>query len=263
MAFLPRYLNLVMLYAPHDALKITARATITAVSVNELTLSSRSTRNIATPATVSKITSLNGESNILGNIYDSILSNIGNLTHEQVEDGLSNFSDGRPYKFNDTYLSNLLQLTQAIRYVYPTINSEFKNDLFYDFRYSLNPADPYYIGNFIDLVTSEVFSQKFYDSLFIGKGAKSINDILIGYGTFAGVIVVATDIGIFWARLENNFEANWFYINELPFAVYDLMIFGGEKLLVASANGTYYSTDMETWTLESAPAILYPFLLNS
>ncbi|GAG63776.1 unnamed protein product, partial [marine sediment metagenome] len=165
--------------------------------------SSRSSQNINIPATVSKIPPLDSGSNLLVNIYESLLSNIGNLIHEEVEDGLSNFSDGRPYKFNDTYLSNLLQLTQAVRYVYPDINEFFKNDFFYDFRYK-SAANPTYpdITDFIDVVTSETYNQKLYDSNFIGSGAKSINNILIGYGNFDGTIVVATDIGIFWARLE-------------------------------------------------------------
>ena len=60
---------------------------------------------------------------------------------------------------------------------------------FYDFRYSLDPLDPYYIRNYIDVVTSEAYNQKIYDSLFVGKGAKSINRILVGYGAFSGKII--------------------------------------------------------------------------
>ena len=233
-------------------------ATIVSINTNNLSLGSRSTVSVSLPASVKKISYLDGNSSVKINVYNSLLSNIGVLTHEQVEDGLSYYSDGRPYKFNDTYLSNLLQLTQATRYVYPEINSRFINSLFYDFRYSWNPLDPYSIYKYIDVLTSEIYNQKFYDNDFIGKWAKSINRILVGFGAFNGHILVATDIGVFIAELTQSFEANWFYVNNMPFAVYDLMIFGDDILFAATSNGTYYTTDLKTWTLETNPAIAYP-----
>ena len=232
--------------------------TISAVNGNEITLSSRSTQLIALPATLVKIPSLTGDSDITANIYDSVLSNSGTLTHDQVEDHLSIYSDGRPYKLNDTYLSNLLQLTQAIRYVYPDINSEFKNDVFYDFRYDNDPSSPYYVGNFIDLLTSELYNKKIYDNNFVSKKSRSINKILFGYERFANTIIVATDIGIFWAVKESNYQANWFYVNDLPFAVYDLILFKGEKLIAATIQGTYYTDDMKVWTLDTTSVMNYP-----
>ncbi len=233
---------------------------ISSVGGDTLNLGARLMQDISLPATVSRVSSTNGNTDISVNIYNSLLSNIGNLTHDQVEDGLSQYSDGRPYKLNDAYLSNILQLTQALRYVYPDINSELINDLFYDFRYSWSSVDPLYpsIYKYIDVVTSESSSEKFYDSNFVGNGAKSINKILIGFGSFQNRIFVATDIGVFWAVPSKNFEANWFYINDMPFAVYDLIIFGGVRLLAATANGIYYTTDMKTWTLDTTPAISYP-----
>jgi len=234
--------------------------TITSISGNIFTLDSPSSQVMLIPSSVKKIPALDGQSNILINVYDSLLSNIGNLTHDQVEDGLSNYSDGRPYKFNDTYLSNLLQLTQATRYVYPTINSEFINDMFYDFRYSWSPTDPIYpyIYDYIDVLTSSIYNEKVYDSNFVGKWAKSINKILIGFGSFSGHIIVATEVGVFIAELTPSFEANWFYINDLPYAAYDLMIYGSTRLYVATSNGTYYSEDLKTWTLESSLTVSYP-----
>lgn len=228
------------------------------VDSNNLVLDSRVTKSMSLPVVVEKINSLNASSNVTANIYNSLLSNIGVLTHENVEDGLSLYSDGRPYKFNDTFLSNLIQLTQGVRYAYPTINSKFINSLFYDFRYSWDPLSTDYIGNYVDLLTSDIYNQKFYDSNFDTKFAKSINKVLIGYGSFANTIIVATDIGVFWSRFEASFEANWFYINELPYAVYDLMIYGQTRVLAATDEGLYWTEDMTTWTLDDSPAANYP-----
>ena len=233
--------------------------TIDSISGNNLNLSERLDTQLTLPATVSKLVSLDGSSTVSGNIYNTLLSNIGKLTHDEIEDGLALYSDFRPYKFNDTYLSNLLQLTQATRYVYPDINSEFVNDKFYDFRYSWNPSDPLYpsIYKYIDVVTSDVYNQKSYDSNFIPKKSKSINKILIGYGSFEGLIFAATDIGVFWAKIEADYEANWFYISDIPYSVYDLIIFGTDTLIAATQNGTYTSTDGMIWTLQTNPAIDY------
>ena len=233
-------------------------STIVNISGDDLIIDSPSSQIMILPSSVKRIPSLNGSSNMFVNIYGSLLTNVGSLTHDQDEDGLSNYSDGRPFKLNDTYLSNLLQLTQAVRYVYPDINSEFINSMFYDFRYSTDPLDPYYINKYIDLLTSDSYNQKSYDSNFIGKGAKSINKILVGFGNFSGNIIVATDIGIFIAKIVTGFEANWVYVNALPYAVYDLMIFGSNKLYAATSNGTYNTEDLQTWTLEDSPAVSYP-----
>jgi photosystem II stability/assembly factor-like uncharacterized protein len=232
-------------------------ATIVDISGDNFTLDSRLSEHIGLPATVNKISNLDSNTDVMVNIYNSLLSNIGVLTHEQIEDGLSNYSDGRPYKLNDTYLSNLLQLTQAVRYVYSDINSEFLNSLFYDFRYSFDPLDPFYINKYIDVSTSDIYNQKIYESVFVTEGAKNINRILVGYGAFAGNILVATDVGVFIAQYTENLEANWFYVTQLPYIAYDLMVFGNQ-LMVATSNGIYYSGDLKTWTLTDSPVAKFP-----
>ena len=230
---------------------------IVSINDNSFLISPRVTQNINLPIQVYKIPNLNKDSSILINIYNSLLSNIGQLTHEELEDTLSYYSDDRPYKLNDSYLSNLLQLTQAVRYVYPDINSEFINSIFYDFKYSLSQVDPVfpYIGNYIDLIDTEINNNKLYESIFNSNKAKAVNDILVGYGTFDGLIFIATDIGIFYAIIEDNLEANWFYIEDVPYTVYDLMIFGQNNLFAATDNGTYLTHDGINWTLEDTPAI--------
>lgn len=233
-------------------------ANITAINRNILTIDSGADTKIEEPAIVAKVVPTQ---DIIVNIYDSPLGSVGSFTHDQVEDYLSGYTDGRPYQFNDTYLSNLLQLTQAVKYVYPDIDSEMINAAFYDFHYSdlqnPNPDLPD-INDFIDVLTSEIYSQRFFDSGFVPRFARSINKILVGFGNFSGNIIVATDIGLFWAKLEDNYEANWFYVSNLPYAVYDVMIFANERMMVATANGTYSSTDMWTWQLEASRSLYYP-----
>ena len=235
-------------------------ASITDVSADNwsMELDSAISRSISLPETVVRITGLNRDSVIKMNIYDSVLGNIGTFTHDEVEDKLSYFTDGRPYKLNDTYLSNLLQLTQGLRYVYPDINSLMKNDLFYDFRYK-SMTHPTYpdITDYIDVDTSAIYNQKIYDSNFVPKSAKSINKVLIGYGDFDDTIIVATDIGIFWSHFESNYEANWFYVYGFEKIVYDITIFNG-SLVAATDEGIYYTTDMENWTYEISSIMNYP-----
>jgi len=234
--------------------------TVEAVAGNTIELTSRISTAFEAGASVMTIVPFGVDSSVIGNIYESILSSIGTFTHDELEDSLSYANDGRPFKLNDSYLSNLLQLTQAVRYSYPSINSEFKNSEFYDFHYSWSTSDPVYpyIGDYIDLLTSETFNQNLYDSDFVAKQAKSINDILIGYGPFAGKIFVATDIGIFWSRIESNYEGSWFFVSAIQMEVYDLTIFAGERLLAATDSGVYYTEDGDTWVLEESPAMLYP-----
>jgi len=234
-------------------------AVIASVGTKQLILTQRIAMEFNKGAKVTRMSNLNGDSSVILNVYDSILSDIGTFTHEQIEDKLSTKNDFRPYKFNNSYLSNLLQITQAVRYVYPSINSEFIQSQFYDFKYSLDPADPVYpyIRDYIDTLTTAIYSQKVYDNSFAPKFSGSVNDVLIGYGTFANIIFVATDIGIFWSRISANFERNWFYVNNINTKVYNLLIYGGTRLLAATDLGLYYTDDVSTWVLESSSVMDY------
>ena len=238
-------------------------ATITSISGNAISFSPRSTIKIGTPAKVYKIPNLNANSTIRLNIYDSFLSNIGVNTHQEIEDKLSYESDQRPYELNNSYLSNLLQLTQAVIYAKPGIDSEMVQTLFYDFHYSDDPGDDNYVGNFVDIANSEAYSLVNFKSPFEAKGSTSINKILIGSGTFAGNLIVGTDIGVFWAILSENVNTNWFYVWGLKRPVYDMKIFGDENLLVATDNGVYSTQDMEVWELQDQEAVRFPALSMS
>jgi len=232
--------------------------TITLIDENIIFFEPKSIKKIDLPAKVFKIPNLDANSEIRLNIYDSFLSQFGKNTHQEIEDKISYNSDQRPYELNNSYLSNLLQLTQAIRYVYPNINSLMQQSVFYDFHYSENPDDENYYKNYIDIPNSEAYSLVNFQSPFEPNGSTAINKIFIGSGTFDGKIIVGTDIGIFWAELDQNLNANWFYIWEIRIPIYDISVFGEENLLVATENGVYVTQDMVEWEFQDFESVRFP-----
>jgi len=232
-------------------------ATVTGVSATAISISERADRVIELPAQIFKLSSLDSTNSINGNIYDSQLSNVGKFTHEDVEDALSYKSDYRPYGLNNVYLSNLLQLTQGVRFVYPDIDSAFKKTNFFDFRYSDDPNDPYYIGNYIDLQSTAANNQGVYDSEFNSKRAFVVNDFLIGRNTFDGILIAATDIGLFIMNIAEGMESNWFYVYAIQQPVYALAMFG-DKVLAATSDGTYTSEDLTNWDIDTNASIYFP-----
>jgi len=231
---------------------------ITALSSNVIYVSERFDKIIELPARVHRIAPMEGSSTIYTNIYQSGLKNIGVNSHDELENELAYVTDGRPSKLDNAFLSNLLQLTQAVKYIYPSIDSEFHNTVFYDMHYSSNPLDPNYIGNYIDIPQSEASNQGIYGIDYVVAKAKGINQLLIGHGTFDGFIIAATDLGVFWAKIEDGMEANWFYVNGVNESVYDIKIFNGNTLYAATSSGIYVTEDMKRWSLLSSPSITYP-----
>ena len=237
---------------------MTIFAQISGVVGNSLALEQRIDKIIELPATVYKIPNMEGDTDIFTNIYDSYLSEIGVNTHDDTEDAISIESDGRPYQLNNAYLSNLLQLTQAVRFIYPDINEKFINTDFFDFKYSSNPLDPNYIGNYIDLLSSDIFNNTSFDSLFSRLGAKTIHNIFAGTGNFLGKLFVATDIGLFWTDTTLTYENNWTYVRALDVEVFDIRVYGQDTIFAATVEGTYSSTDLVVWTLLKNSAISFP-----
>ncbi len=235
-------------------------ATIENIVDNTLILSENIEKNIEAPLTIYRIPPLNGNSSIRGNIYDSKIIGSGENTHEDIEDKLSTKNDFRPYGLNNAYLSNFLQLTQALRYVYPSINSYQKNTLYYDFHYSTNPLDPIYpyLNDYIDTLSGNIYNQSRYDIDFSRKNSGIVNAIMIGTGNFQGNIFVGTDIGLFWAKYVESIESNWFYVFELQTKINDIQIVGDNRLIVATPNGTYITEDMLSWNREKSASILFP-----
>jgi hypothetical protein len=233
-------------------------ATITNKFDNYINFSPRSNIDIELPIGVYKIPSLGSDSSIVMNIYNSPLYNIGKNQHKEIEDKLSYTSDQRPYDLNNSYLSNLLEITQAVRYVYPDINSEMINSLFYDFHYSENPIDENYYENYIDSINSDLYSLINFSSEISPYGSSVINKIFIGTGSFSGKVFVGTDIGIFWSEFDESLGSNWFYIFDIKAPVYDIRVFGQDFLFIATSEGLYVTEDMEIFSLQSQEQINFP-----
>jgi len=231
--------------------EMTTYANIVAIQGNYIFVDSRFDKRIESPGYIRKISKIECTSEIIVNVYDSKLINKGFYNHDLIEDNLSINSDLRPYQLNNSYLSNMLQLTQAIRYVYPDIGISNKNNLYYDFHY-----DESTINNYIDVLESESSSQAWYNSNFENKAANSVNSLYIGIEQFSGNLFAATDIGIFWTVITNGFQGNWFYVNSLMMPVYDLIINNG-VMNAATDDGIYYSDDMINWTKEASPIVQY------
>ncbi|MFA7219272.1 MAG: sialidase family protein [Synergistaceae bacterium] len=228
-------------------------ATITAISGNFIYLDKRFNQVIDMPAYVRKIPMIESSNEIRISIYDPMMRNIGENTHEQIEDSLSIHSDLRPYQLNNAYLSNILQLTQAIRYVYPDINYNQKNSLYYDFNY-----DESELEDIVDIPQTDLYSQTVFDSGYLQKESKSINSLLLGTGTFTGFLFASTDIGIFSSKISDGMEGNWFYIGAIRMPVFDLIIINDDTLYAATSAGIYYSKDLINWTFEDNASTAYP-----
>ena len=229
---------------------------IEAITGNTFSLATRSDVYLPTSAHVYKLSQIGADLSVVGNIYESVLGSIGEFTHEELEDKLSEYSDGRPYKLNDAYLGSLMQLTQALmaNSVYESIDSGFINHMVYDFVYSISGSPNPDIDDFIDVQLSDVFSQAIYKSGFAGKESRGINKVALKDGN----VYVATDIGLFWASYDNYLEGTWFYIHELQQPVYDILFSTNNKALVATADGVYASSNSVSWALETGAAVNFP-----
>jgi hypothetical protein len=232
-------------------------ANVSGVTSEKLMLNERSNINISLPIEIKKIPSVDSNTLIKINIYESPLMNAGVLSHEELEDALSYKADGNPYYLENALVSNIMQLTQALRFVYPTINSEFKNLKIYDFNYSYDPLSPYYIGKEVDLLNCDVYNFSMFLNNFYNYGGKKINRIIFGTGTFTGNIIVATDVGLFWSKIENGLEGNWFHIKDMSMQIYDIIIFSN-KLFCCTEDGTYVTADMITFDTIKGNQISFP-----
>lgn len=232
-------------------------ANVTSVSDTTIFIDEKIDRVIETPAMVYRIPNVDGQTEIMANIYDSYLSDIGVNIHEDVEDALSRKSDFKPYQLNNAFISNLLHITQAVRFVYPDINEKFVNSNFFDFKYSSDSSDPNYIGNYIDLLQSDIYNDTKYQSPFSKEGATTIYSIMIGTGDFTGKLFATTDIGMFWTDITSSFNEDWTYVSTLKMAIFDAKVFGQESLYVATSNGIYSTTDLNEWYQFSDPSITF------
>lgn len=227
---------------------------IESISDNTITLNNRIVTDANTGSEVKRVPNVDGVTDIDVTIYDGILSNIGTLTHDQIEDSLSIYDGGQPNKINDVFISNITLLTQGARYVYPSIAQYFNNHLYYDFRYSTSASDPVYpyLDSKIDMTTTKTNWSSEFNVDFFSEMAGNVNSIFVGTGSFVGYLFAATNIGLFWSKVVDNFESNWKYVNELSFAVNDV-ISVGDTVYAATDNGIYSSTNLVDWISVGSP----------
>ena len=227
-----------------------ATATIGAITGNVLTLTDALLVDVSLPAKVQLLSVLPPGYVVQGNFYDSYLLNIGENTHEGIEDKLSGESAGAPYHLSEVHIRNLSELVLAVKYGLPDIDAHLKNWLAYMMRYGRTPASPNYIGDAFDTEMTLMNANPMFTSVLAPLVSGSVNRMLVGYGSFTNDLFAGTDVGLFASVFDAPLEANWIRIAECPAgSVYDVMLVGGARLLVAGSAGTYISAhdNLRSW----------------
>jgi hypothetical protein len=202
---------------------------------------------------VRKINSINSSDKIIFSFNKETLINAGKNSHQKIEDTLFTYSDFRKEKINNVFLDNLMQLTNAIRHVYPEIGNNHLNSLFYDFNY-----DNETINNYIDVANSYSRSLAWYYSDYILNNGGRINDILIGHDKFIDFIFIATSNGLFYSKFKNGIEYNWEHVGFNNNSVNSLYI-AKDQLYVGTNSGIYLSSNLNEWEKEQLP---FDILIN-
>ena len=207
--------------------------------------------DVPMPGYVERIANLDLSSVISGNFYESWILNGGRLKHSELEDGLSLETAGLPLQLSDTHIADVSELILATKYGFPTVDDKIKRWQAYMMRYSHDPTDPNYIGNFFDVDLSAVHSAAAYESGGTIWDGKAVNAVAFGYGDLIGIMLVGTDAGLFVAKMESSFEENWIPLSYLDAGpVYAITIVDGKRACVAGAKGLYISgnKNLAKWT---------------
>jgi len=201
--------------------------------------------------TVDLISSLGIDDNIMITIYEGKLKNIGINSHDDIEDQLSTENIGSPKSFADVYLSNLMHTTVAIKYAISEVGDDFKNYFLTIFDYNDIPGDEKNIDRFIDIPASDFFSQVMYASKFYPFFGMKVNRIIFGFGDFANVLFVATDIGLYVAKTNLGYEGNWFRIDiDGGVSASDVLQVKDGLIFVCTEKGIYENANasLTSWT---------------
>lgn len=202
--------------------------------------------------TVKSMNSLGQDDDILITIYEGKITNVGENTHREIEDYLSTENMGSGKRFSDIYFSNLMHMTAAMSYVMTGIGDDFKNYFVTIFNYNDIPGDPDNIDRFIDRTTSDLFSQVLHESTFLPSVSTKINRAIFGFGDFSDILFVATDVGLFIAKINLGYEANWFRVNiDDSVSSYDVLQTRSGQVLVCTDKGMYQNDDstLSAWTI--------------
>ena len=204
------------------------------------------------PAKVKFLSITDENLEIFASIYQTQFDNIGRYSHQDVEDSLSMESAGSPYELSNTHISNLSELTLALKYALPDVDSRYKNWESYMMRFERNPGDIDSIENSFNTNESNLRSGVSVETPINPVKSTSVNVIAPGGKTYSDLMFVGTDVGLFIAKKEPDIPPNWFAVYDCPAgAIYDIGFPGGDKVLVAGSNGTWATKGgtIKTWEL--------------
>jgi photosystem II stability/assembly factor-like uncharacterized protein len=208
-----------------------------------ITLDKPFLKKISPPAKVKLIPSLEGDANISVSVYQSGLNNIGKFTHDEIEDSLSWESVGSPYHMASTHISNLSELTTAIKYALPEVDDKYKNWKSYMMRFGRDESEVDPMSKAFDVSESNIRSGVSASTVFNPVKSLSVNVVAPGVKTYSNVIFVGTDAGLFVAKKEPDLSANWFVVYDCPAgSIYDISFPGGDRVVVAGQNGIFTTT---------------------
>jgi hypothetical protein len=147
---------------------------------------------------------------------------------------LSIESTGAPYHLSSVHLSNLSELTLAMKYAFPEVDSEYKNWEAYTMRYSRDSGDADFIEDAFNVQESNLSSGVSIETPLNPTKSKSINVIASGDKTYSDLIFVGSDAGLFAAKKEPDIPPNWFAVYTCPAGpIYDINFPGNDNILVA------------------------------
>jgi hypothetical protein len=205
---------------------------------------------ISSSAEIRVVSRQDADVTVQGTFLDSGLLNIGNNSHEEIEDALSIGSTGTPFALSEVSIRNLSELVIATKYALPDIDSNLKSWNAYMMRFSRTPSSEDFIENFFDISTTIANGESIFASLFSPSISAAVNSVVVGSGAFDGSIFAGTDAGLFYSQDADSLELSWVFVPDCPVgAVYSMVIIEN-ALLVAGENGLFLSAsgDVLRWT---------------
>lgn len=224
---------------------------VISVVKNIVTVDKPFTSKIEMPAQVKRLLNIDENSKVLLSVYQTNLINIGKLTHESIEDELSLESAGSPFQLSNIHIADLSELTLAVKYAIPEIDSLYKNWKAYMMRFDHNPDEADYIDRYFNTEDSNLKSGISAETPFSPIQSAAINVVTPGQRTYSDLMFVGTDAGLFVSKKEPDIPSNWFFVYDCPAgAVYDITFPGDDKIIVAGQNGVWSSNGgtLKAWS---------------
>jgi hypothetical protein len=219
------------------------------------TLASPLPRDVAVGAKVRVLSSMTSDSEVSGSFYESDLDGVGTMTHQEVEDALSDASVGLPMRIGETYIGNLSALALAAKRAIDDVDSGMRNWKAYRLDYGCDPeADDYY-GNDFDVEATTAGSKSLFGKESGQATASVVRCIAFGDGEFSSLVFAGADAGLFYTQASDGMEKPWIHAEACPVSdVFGIVVIGGKSLLVAGDGGVCRSEDgdLGEWTLAAS-----------